>query len=194
MNTTQNYNGLQMIQINLDGLRKQLKQFIKQDKRDGRIKTWYFHHQLLDTIQAMDSEWELQSQIRLYENQGLRFYKEIKMGEILLKELGLKSGKLLVYRGSKPTTNNTCRETGRFMFDRVSPLFDYKPSDYEMTIGEIEYFNKPFISKPTTTSMSDDMKMIKKGLTKFHYGDNIIWSLNQKNADKKAIKKGWVTI
>ena len=30
-----------------------------------------------------------------------------------------------------------------------------------------------------------------KGLTKFNYGSNSLWALNQKSADKKAKKKGW---
>lgn len=31
-----------------------------------------------------------------------------------------------------------------------------------------------------------------KGLTKFDYGSNSLWALNQKSADKKAKKKGWI--
>ena len=32
----------------------------------------------------------------------------------------------------------------------------------------------------------------KKGLTLFYYGENSLWALNQKNADRKARKKGWI--
>lgn len=32
----------------------------------------------------------------------------------------------------------------------------------------------------------------KNGLTEYFYGENSLWALNQKNADKKAIKKGWM--
>lgn len=31
-----------------------------------------------------------------------------------------------------------------------------------------------------------------KGLHEFIYGDNIVWALNQKNADKKAKRKGYI--
>lgn len=31
-----------------------------------------------------------------------------------------------------------------------------------------------------------------KGLTEFRYGQNIIWALNKKSADKKAKKRGWL--
>ena len=31
-----------------------------------------------------------------------------------------------------------------------------------------------------------------QGLSKFIYGDKMIWALNQKTADKKAIKKGYL--
>lgn len=32
-----------------------------------------------------------------------------------------------------------------------------------------------------------------RGLKKFYYGSEYIWALNQKSADKKAIKKGLIT-
>lgn len=32
----------------------------------------------------------------------------------------------------------------------------------------------------------------RQGLTKFFYGENSIWALNQKTADKKAKRKGWI--
>ena len=32
----------------------------------------------------------------------------------------------------------------------------------------------------------------RKGLTLFSFGENSLWALNQKNADRKARKKGWV--
>ena len=31
----------------------------------------------------------------------------------------------------------------------------------------------------------------KRGLKKFTYGDNVLYALNQRVADKKAVKKGW---
>lgn len=31
-----------------------------------------------------------------------------------------------------------------------------------------------------------------KGMTKFHYGENSLWALNQKSADRKAQTRGWV--
>lgn len=34
----------------------------------------------------------------------------------------------------------------------------------------------------------------KNGLKKFVYGDNFVWALNQKNADKKAIKNNWISV
>lgn len=35
-------------------------------------------------------------------------------------------------------------------------------------------------------------RMLQKGLNKFYYGDNFLFALNQKNADRKARKKGWI--
>lgn len=35
-------------------------------------------------------------------------------------------------------------------------------------------------------------KIIPKGLTEFFYGQNSLYALNQKNADRKARKKGYL--
>lgn len=32
----------------------------------------------------------------------------------------------------------------------------------------------------------------KQGLKEFIYGENSVWALNKKNADKKAAKNGWL--
>jgi len=37
-------------------------------------------------------------------------------------------------------------------------------------------------------------KVIPKGMKEFFYGDNSLYALNQKNADKKARKKGYLYI
>lgn len=33
---------------------------------------------------------------------------------------------------------------------------------------------------------------MSNGLSKFYYGDNYVWALNQKTADKKAKAKGYI--
>ncbi len=33
----------------------------------------------------------------------------------------------------------------------------------------------------------------KRGLTKFYYGENYVWALNQATADRKAYARGYVT-
>ena len=35
-------------------------------------------------------------------------------------------------------------------------------------------------------------KSLSKGLKQFHYRENSLFALNQKNADRKAKKKGWI--
>lgn len=45
---------------------------------------------------------------------------------------------------------------------------------------------------PSGRFEGDPIDPIKKGLKCFRYGPNHVWALNQKNADKKAIKNGWI--
>jgi hypothetical protein len=40
--------------------------------------------------------------------------------------------------------------------------------------------------------VSEDTVHELNGLTKFWYGDNYLYALNKKSADKKAKKKGWL--
>ena len=42
------------------------------------------------------------------------------------------------------------------------------------------------------SKLTEDQKKEKSGLKKFVFGENIIWAINQKNADKKARKLGLI--
>ena len=33
----------------------------------------------------------------------------------------------------------------------------------------------------------------KQRLTRYFFGENYLWALNEKNATEKALKKGWIT-
>ena len=46
--------------------------------------------------------------------------------------------------------------------------------------------------KPKKINPKHFKKIIPKGLTQFFYGDNSLYSLNQKNADRKAKNKHWL--
>lgn len=48
-------------------------------------------------------------------------------------------------------------------------------------------------SKPTPKKSIQEINK-KQGLKEFTYGENKIWALNKKNADKKAIKLGWIEL
>jgi len=39
---------------------------------------------------------------------------------------------------------------------------------------------------------NEDNIMESNGLKKFRYQSNYVWAMNQKTADKKAAKKGWI--
>ena len=53
-------------------------------------------------------------------------------------------------------------------------------------LKKVEELNKLKLEKVKT------QQNINKGLTKFFYGENNLWALNQKTADTKAKKKGWI--
>lgn len=68
----------------------------------------------------------------------------------------------------------------------------------------MDEFNTPKYGKPKylrkgnggsvdgITKMTEEEKNISNGLKEFTYGNETIWALNKKNADKKASKKGLI--
>lgn len=46
--------------------------------------------------------------------------------------------------------------------------------------------------KPKNSSMTDEEKAKANGLKKFDYGNNHVFALNKKSADKKAKKLGYI--
>lgn len=54
--------------------------------------------------------------------------------------------------------------------------------------------NSPYserIEKEPKKQLTDDEIAERKGLNKFFYGNNYVWAINQKNADRKAKKLGY---
>lgn len=49
-----------------------------------------------------------------------------------------------------------------------------------------------FPRKKYTPPNTDEELLLKKGLTKFWYGENYVIALNKKVADKKAKKNKWI--
>lgn len=49
-----------------------------------------------------------------------------------------------------------------------------------------------FLEEGKTTSHSKDELNEHNGLKKFYYGENYVYAINQRNADKKAKKKGYI--
>lgn len=45
---------------------------------------------------------------------------------------------------------------------------------------------------PARRAMQEEEQNRNRGLTRFSYGENVVWALNQKVADRKAKKKGWI--
>jgi tRNA U38,U39,U40 pseudouridine synthase TruA len=58
-------------------------------------------------------------------------------------------------------------------------------------LGQQEYnFNEETVKRPLNKKQIK--KIIPKGVKKFLYGEIVIYAINQKNADRKAKKKGLI--
>lgn len=64
--------------------------------------------------------------------------------------------------------------------------------------GPEGYGHSSHVRKPTEAEIearkreADKNRNRKNGLTEFFYGDNSVWAINKKTADKKAAKKGYI--
>ena len=69
---------------------------------------------------------------------------------------------------------------------------DVKSKNEEKAPKKKEVVAKPKKTKPKKTKPKQVKKIIPNGLTQFFYGENSLYALNQKNADRKAQKKGYL--
>ncbi len=58
-------------------------------------------------------------------------------------------------------------------------------------IGRLEE-KEPYDNKIRRLKLAEIERNKKNGLKEFFYGENSIWALNQKSADKKARKRNWI--
>lgn len=68
---------------------------------------------------------------------------------------------------------------------------------YALTVMGSEFLQEPFdvdqiIRDPLDDKPKVHKKIIPKGLKKYHYGDGFVYAINQKNADRKAKKLGYL--
>lgn len=74
---------------------------------------------------------------------------------------------------------------------------DFEFLAYVLSLGDTGY-RYPLSDKDKRTSNKDILnkspkkKIIPKGVKEFWYGDQVIYAINKKNADKKARKKGLI--
>ena len=75
---------------------------------------------------------------------------------------------------------------------RISKLAALTAMAAMMATSEKRKYVDTGVKSAGSTRLSDDEFNALRGLKKFKYGDNVIYALNQKSADKKACKKGWL--
>lgn len=64
-------------------------------------------------------------------------------------------------------------------------------ADLDARLANIET-KKRLLSGETKTGLSEDDLAPSKGLKKFFFGENYVWAINQKNANKKAKKLNYL--
>lgn len=131
---------MEMILINFEPIRENVRKFLKDDKKAGVKKAWYFQHIEANQTQAMDSKKEFDDMVKVYENQGINHYKIQPVSKYATRMAGAKSVKLHVFRADDTMILQRARNTdGSFVCDNVGITFDYLPADCETCIAEVIY-------------------------------------------------------
>ena len=111
--------------IDLELQRKLITNFFKREKENGIKKAWYYYHQEVADIMALDNKEMYNDAIEIYKSQGFVHTETIcKDGT-----LGCKKAKMHVFRNID--------ETKRYAMDPLSLAFDYWPADCEVVIFEV---------------------------------------------------------
>ena len=95
-----------------------------------------------------------------------------------------------------PQSNNNKSDSQKTLRDKANELLELSSllsypmyGDFKSNVGQ---------KRTTCTKSKEEIESIitksktSQGLSKFIYGDKVIWALNQKVADKKAVKKGYL--
>lgn len=74
----------------------------------------------------------------------------------------------------------------------ISLLFEsmFEHSQQTGYFGNPPNKQDPMLETDGGQRLSEESKNIKKGLKPFYFKNGMVWALNQKTADKKALKQG----
>jgi hypothetical protein len=132
---------MNLITINFVAIRKSVSKFLKNDKRDGVKKAFYFTHLYLNQNQAMDTKKQFDEQVALYESQGIKLVKTVdKSAEV--KALGGEACKLHIFRKEGAVLQRATNYNGEYIVDNISCSLGYMPAECETTIAEIFFTKK----------------------------------------------------
>jgi hypothetical protein len=173
-----------------DSARKQIINFLNQDRKDGVKKAWYYWHYQMEQPTALDTPQQLEGVINLYKSQGIELYKTTPITNELCEVFGIKGGNHLKFRALDETKNLSGN------FDPFSFAFDWMIGTAEFSIFELELGSKIKSTndsvKPFMFGKTEIKVITPNGLKSFKYGDKEVFAINKKNADRKAKILGYV--
>ena len=111
--------------LNIQSFKEYAKQFLKNDKKDGVKKAWYFYHREAGQIQAIDEKWQFEAFINTYDIQGIKLDKTINKNS----GLGAKLLTLYIFRKEGSVIRNVAEPD-------ISLAVGYLPADCETCILE----------------------------------------------------------
>jgi len=119
--------------INFEPIKQEFKQFLKNDKKDGIKKAWYFYHNKSGQIQAIDTVSQLEYFTETYRSQGILPYKTINKRSMY----GARLVTLHVFRKEGGSITNGIDTEGNICYDKVALALGYLPANCETVIAEV---------------------------------------------------------
>ncbi len=109
----------------IEPIKQEFKQFLKNDKKDGVRKAWYFYHRASNQIQAIDTHSQLEIFLSVYREQGILPSETINKNSAYCARLVT----LHVFRKEGATLHN--------FDDKVAIALGYMPAACETVIAEV---------------------------------------------------------
>lgn len=119
--------------LNVFLIREQTYDFIKNDKLEGIQHAWYFTHIINGQLDAYDTLIQYESQVAVFQNQGILKHKSIPVSDNILNIIGAKSGNIIVFKSS------TSEVIADFGLDNVAMSFNYFGPTDEQVIVELKF-------------------------------------------------------
>lgn len=173
--------------VSKENVRKELQSCLNQDRRNGLKGVKYFYHYGTKQFMAVDSKQQYEQCLDTYEKQGIILDRIEPISEEHKKMFGIKEGRMMFFRQkeNKNISGNWCP---------LGFCFDWMVGSSEWFMLDVDELTKTSVKTKNHiipfTHIERDINPNPHGLKEWIFSGGKVYSINERNAKKKAKKLG----